>query len=435
MRLIKDVSITLIGKIILLFIGIISSIIVARYLGPSGKGIFAVLGVISGIALQFGNLGIPAANIYFIGKEKNLLSQITANSFFFGIGGGIVVAIVVYLLFILCPDIIGKINPFFLIVTLMSLPFVFMTLLYTNILLGCQRFFGYNLINIFGGVFSLVVNNIILLVILKKGIVELVIMSTITTIIFSLVYIIYVYRLAKFKTSFDLTLFHRMIKYGIKSYIASLLGYLIIRSDIFLVNYFLGVGSTGIYSVAVGFADLLYMLPASVGMILFPKISGTQDDKGILTQIVCRYTVLMMIILCLTTGIISKPLILLLYGSQFHSSIVPFLWLLPGIFSLGIGTILMQDLAGRGLPPIVYIAPSIALFVNLILNIVLIPVIHINGASISSSISYTIMMGLTMRYFLGLTNSSLSDVLVIKRKDLSILKDTITKGLLSKEVR
>jgi len=431
----KDVSITLIGKLILLFMGIISSVIVARYLGSSGKGIFAVLGVISGIALQFGNLGIPAANIYFLGKEKILLSQITANSFFFGVGGGISMGVIVYLLFILYPNIIGNINSFFLIVTLISLPFAFITLLYTNIIIGCQRFFEYNLITILEGLFGLVVNNIILLVILKKGIVELAIMSTITTIILSLTYIIYVSRLAKFKISFDLILFHRMIKYGIKSYIASFLGYLIIRSDIFLVNYFLGIGSTGIYSVAVGFADLLYILPSTVGMILFPKISGSQDDKGILTQTVSCYTVLMMIILCLTMGIISKPLILLLYGSQFRSAIAPFLWLLPGIFSLGIGTILMQDLAGRGLPPIVYIAPSIALFVNVLLNIVLIPVIHINGAAISSSISYTIMMGLTLRYFLRLTNSSLSDVLIIKRKHLSMLKDIITKGFLSKEVR
>jgi len=425
----------LIAKITLLFMGIVSSIIVARYLGPSGKGIFAVLGVISGIALQFGNLGIPAANVYFIGKEKNLLSHITANSFFFGIGGGISVAVLVYLLFILYPNIIGNIDPFFLIVTLISLPFVFISQLYTNILLGCQRFLGYNLISILTVGFSVIVNNIILLIVLKKGVVELVVMSTITSIIFSLVYIIYVSRLAKFKISFDLTLFHRMIKYGIKSYIASLLGYLIIRSDIFLVNYFLGVGSTGIYSVAVGFGDLLYILPSTVGMILFPKISASQDDKGILTQTICRHTVLIMIIICLTAGIISKPLILFMYGVQYSSSIEPFLWLLPGIFSLGIGTILMQDLAGRGLPPIVYIAPSIALFVNVILNIVLIPVIHINGAAISSSISYTIMMGLTLRHFLRLTNNSLSELLVIKRKDINVLKERIIEGFISKGVR
>ena len=433
MRFIKGVSITLVAKVILLCFGIISSIIIARYIGPSGKGILTVLVAISGIALQFGNLGMPAANIYFMGKEKKLFPEITAISFFFSIGGGLIVAFIVYLLFILYPNIIGKVSPFFLIVTLISIPFSLITTLYTNILLGGQRIYEYNLIGILGGSFSLIVN-IIFLVLLKKGILELVIMSTVINIILSLICIIYVYRPVKFKISIDLSVFSRMIKYGIKSYVACLLGYLIIRSDILFVNYILGVSSTGIYSIAVGIADLLYIIPSTIGVILFPKISAIQDqdNKGLLTLTVCRYTVFIMIILCVLIGTISKPLILLMYGAQFHSSIVPFLWLLPGIFSLGICTILMQELAGRGLPPIVYIAPAIALIVNVILNIKLIPVIHVSGAAIASSISYTIMLGLTLKYFLKITDSSLTDVLVIKRKDFGVLKEVIIKGLLIK---
>jgi len=57
MRFIKGVAITFTNRIFIVFVSAVSSIIIARYLGPAGKGIFSVLWTVVGVGFQFGNLG------------------------------------------------------------------------------------------------------------------------------------------------------------------------------------------------------------------------------------------------------------------------------------------------------------------------------------------------------------------------------------------
>ena len=50
-----SVLVTILAKGIALVVGIVSSIITARYLGPEGRGILAVLVAVQGLAIQFGS--------------------------------------------------------------------------------------------------------------------------------------------------------------------------------------------------------------------------------------------------------------------------------------------------------------------------------------------------------------------------------------------
>src|ERR1051326_631601 len=74
------VAATLGTRGILLVLTFVSSLISSRYLGPEGRGVYAVLTVISGIGIQLGNLGLHAANTYFLGRDRALRGQIVANS-------------------------------------------------------------------------------------------------------------------------------------------------------------------------------------------------------------------------------------------------------------------------------------------------------------------------------------------------------------------
>ena len=430
----ESVFLTLSARFIGIGCGLLSSIIIARILGPSGKGILAILTVLAGLILLFGNFGLPASNIYFIGKRKEILPQITNNSLWFGVIGGIFFSLFVYFVIIkyttIFTNIFTKDIPLLLVwITLLTIPFAFVASLFPNILLACKKFLSYNGIAIANSILSLI--GIFLdLVIFKKGITELVIVTAVIGIVMSAIYLFSTVRQVqvKIKCSFSLDLFFQMSKYGIRSYLACLFGFLIIRADMFLVNYYLGTAATGIYSVDARFADLLCVLPSTVGLLLFSKIASS-NDKGEFTQKISRTTVILMLVVCSFAALLAKPLILFFYGDSFAQAIRPFFWLLPGIFFLGIGTIFMQDLAGRGLPPIVYIATAIALVVNIGMNIWLIPILKISGAAIASSVAYTLMAILTIGYFLKLTNKTVFDTFFIKRKDLKFI---ITKFSLSR---
>jgi len=64
----NNISFTLGARIIVLFLSLLIGIIVARTLGPSGKGLLAVIAMIGTVVLQVGNLGIGAFNIYAISR-------------------------------------------------------------------------------------------------------------------------------------------------------------------------------------------------------------------------------------------------------------------------------------------------------------------------------------------------------------------------------
>lgn len=428
MRLIKSIPIALLGKAIIILCALTVSIIIARFLGPEGKGIIAVLMVISGVVLQFGNLGIPAANVYFSARESHLLPKIATNSFWFGIIAGIIAPLVALFCYKIFRNLVlGNIDPRLLIITMLSIPFAFVALLFEYIVLGRQKIAAFSLIGI-GRQICFIFVTVFVLIFLKKGILELVIAQVVANFILSSICIGYVRRLAVFARSFDLKLFFEMLRYGKKAYLASFLGFLIIRIDLLVVNYFLGAEAAGVYSVDANFADMLCLFPATIGMLLFSRISSSVD-KGEVTQKLCRHLIPIMLLVCLGVGLFAKYLIPLLYGKMFIGAVVPLYWLLPGIFFLGIGTLFMQDLSGRGLPSIVYLSPALALIVNIVLNIILIPLFHIKGAAIASSVSYALMTGLTMRYFLKSTKNSMVDTIFIKQKDINYLMNEIRRNL------
>ncbi|MGQ9631404.1 MAG: oligosaccharide flippase family protein [bacterium] len=417
MKFTESVIITFVTKIFLIAVGVLSSIIVARYLGPSGRGVFAVLGVISGIALQFGNLGLHASNTYFVAKDRDVLSKVFSNTLWVGIIVGIIISAIIIALAKYFPDFAKGIPRTLLLITLLVIPFQLITLLYQNIILGLQRVIAFNVFEIMLRVISLIYI-IFLLIILKKGVKELVIANAAVGFVVCILYLVYAWRIEKFGFTFDFKLFKKMLQYGIKAYIAALLAFMVIRSDMLLVNYFLGVKESGVYSITVQLADLIYMLPITIGMMLFPKISYQDDHNGTFTMKVTRYTVAIMVGMCVIAGLISKPAILLFYGEPFRGAIYAFRWILPGVWALSIQTIFANYFASRGMPIIVIISPGMGLVVNLILNLKLIPAMGINGAAISSSLSYALMFLISLMYFLFMTKGSLVNTLFFKPHEI-----------------
>jgi len=234
--------------------------------------------------------------------------------------------------------------------------------------------------------------------------------------------------------AFDRRLLRDMLAYGFRSYLSCLFAFLIIRSDMLLVNYFLGPAQAGVYSVAVNLTDLLLVFPAAVGTMLFPRISAQPKDDGTLTASVCRHTVAGMAALCIGVGVLAHPLIVLLYGDAFRGAAAPLLLLLPGILALSLETIFMNDLAGRGLPPIVIVVPAVGLVLNLALNLAFIPRFGLLAAAASSSLAYGAMLAIAWSAFARRTGASAAACTLLTGADLEALLERLHRRPLAGEV-
>ncbi len=376
----------------------VASIVVARYTGPSGKGMLAVLNVIGGLAVQMGNFGLHAATTHFAAREAGSLARIAWASLVLAPTIGLVIAGGLGGLILLFPAVVAGVPPILVAVTLVAIPFAFLLLFFQNILLGQQRIAAYNLLEVGGKALTLPLV-LAILVVLGGGVRELVLAGSLVSVVTALTAVRLAFRGVSEPFLLDRGLLRRMLAYGFRSYLSCLLAYLIIRSDMLLVNYFLGTGQAGVYAVAVNLSDLLLVFPTAIGAMLFPRISAQPKDDGALTAAACRHTAAGMLILCLGAGLLARPLILLLYGRPFSGAIAPFLLLLPGILALSLETIFMNDLAGRGLPPIVIAVPGAGLALNLALNLAFIPRFGILAAAASSSLAYGVMLAIAWRAF------------------------------------
>lgn len=391
---VRHISLTFGTRIAILIVGFASSIITARYLGPEGRGILAVLMTITGIAVQFGNFGLHTSNTYFIAKDKERLPKIIGNTLWLSLLGGALISLITLTILYFNQNIVAGIPFSLVLIALLSIPFILLFMLGQNILLGIQKIKIYNIFELINRIVTFLVVAI-LLILLNQGVGAVVATTTFLAAAFGLLLIKY---LPVKSLIFDLRLFKEMASYGLKAYLAGLFAFLAIRFDMLMVNYFLGPGKSGIYSITVQIADLLYMLPVAIGTILFPKVSGMREGKWPFTRKVAWMTLAIMFFVCSIAALMAKPLIIFFYGNVFSEAVEALWWRLPGILMSSINTIFMNFFAGKGMPIIVVISPFLALVVNLILNIYLIPILGINGASLTSSIAYLLMLIVSIFY-------------------------------------
>ena len=142
---IRKILETIATRVALMGIGLVTSVIVARILGPEGRGIYAVASTTGALVVQFGNTGLHASNSYYVAKDRELLLPLLSNTFFASLGIGFGLAIIALILFSIHPGL-APIQGGILFLTLAWVPFGLLYLLLQNLLIGTQKIRAYNTI-------------------------------------------------------------------------------------------------------------------------------------------------------------------------------------------------------------------------------------------------------------------------------------------------
>jgi len=159
--------------------------------------------------------------------------------------------------------------------------------------------------------------------------------SLLATCSFVLPAIIYFVILTKqygLKWHFDTSLIKKELGFGFRAYIASIMSYLILRSDIYLVNTFLDLKDVGLYSVAVNLSESLLLITNATSLVLFPQITSKPEDGLKMTLRASKIVSLLMIISFAVIYLLAKPLVNILFGSQFKGSLPSLYILMPASF-------------------------------------------------------------------------------------------------------
>jgi O-antigen/teichoic acid export membrane protein len=189
-----------------------------------------------------------------------------------------------------------------------------------------------------------------------------------------------------------------LLGFGLRLYPAGVTTFLSYRADLFLLSALLGdAGAIGLYAMAVSLAEITFQVPDSVATLFYPRVAGsTRADADRMAPAMARMTLLITLLAALALLPIAWLAIRILLPG-FEGSLLPFAILLPGTVALGLSKVLSGYISGLGLPGPVSVIAATALGVNLACNVALIPALGIAGAALSSLVSYTVHALLTVR--------------------------------------
>jgi O-antigen/teichoic acid export membrane protein len=427
MTIVRDSALTFFTRIAFFILQGITASLLARSLGPEGRGLYSLIVMLPHIAALICNLGFSVSCTYFISSGLLSKNRVLALIVIFPIITGGIMMIPLIIFAQTYVDLYPEIPVFLFRVALLLIPFIALFNNSLAFLQGEKRFRTYNFTNISNPIIFLIC--FILFVIgLKMGISGAIISWQIGFILAFLIGLFFILQSNVFTLNFSVSEFKKMTKYGSKVASAELLTFLNYRVDIFLVGYFLSVKAVGFYIVAVVIAETLWFLASSISNVMLPNLAerDLKQAQVLLAKafgIVLWATIFMLLFLLL----FDRFLLNIVFGDEFAQSLDPLRYLYPGVLLLSVLKVLSSYILARGKPNVNMWIAFWGLLVNVFLNILLIPRLGIEGAAISSSFAYGLMFFGAFVWFFRQNQIPFTQYILIRKEELNIMLGRIFK--------
>ena len=402
--------------------GVVSGVLLARWLGPHDRGILALVLLVPNTVVTIFKLGISQASVYSINREGAPAERVASNVVALGLWSGVIAALVIWLLRDnLLATVLRDVPGWALALALVRVPLLLIDNYLFGVLQATGKFGLYNVRLLLSEALRLVLV-LIALVVFDWGLRAAVVIYTLVG-TWNVVWLLYsTHRQIPFTLGIDWPLLRDQLSFGVKSYVQTVTAHLLLRIDVYMVSYFLTPADTAFYALALHFTELVLELPQAIGLVLFPRLASLPEaEVHRLTAQTCRRTLALTIPAALVLALVGPKVIVLWYGEPYASAGEPLPWAAAGAAMMSIFVILTRDFTSRGYQRVNIAAGLLALVTNVALNVVMIPAYGITGAAEATAISYTGACLVLLVFFVIASRIPVRDVVVPKRDDVRYL--------------
>jgi len=215
------------------------------------------------------------------------------------------------------------------------------------------------------------------------------------------------------------SIFSEQFKHGLRMAGNSLAGYLNFRIDVFIVLSALGPRALGIYSVGIGFGEMMWQLSRPLQQAALSRIgrSGPKESARI-TAKAMRHSLAMVAAASLLVLLFAPTLVTLVYGKAFASSGIVVRLLIPGMIAYSamplLNTFFNQQLGNPNIP-LMFSSTSMVLCAAI--TLATIHRLGIVGGAIATSCSYVVAFSLATAYFVRETGTPLRSIFLFDAAD------------------
>ena len=370
-------------------LSLLNVLVMARALGPVGRGDVAFLTTIAFLVPWMVSLGIDQANVNFAGRERKIGPALATNSLIMALVLGAIGAGLVALLVVLVPAAGGEADPSLRWLILASLPMLVAQILLKQLAVAYYGFIVLNLGYFLPPILNVCVNGALAIV----G--ELTVAAAIVTwlagqwiaTVFAVGYILR--RLDGFGRP-DTALGKRQLIFGLKAHAGRVMLLGNYRVDQWILGAIAGSRELGLYSIAVAWAETLFFLPNALASVQRPDLVRAAREVAA-RQAAVVFRVVMAVTSVLALGIvITAPLLCVgVFGEAFEGSVDDLRILVLGGFGIGALKLLGSALTARDRPLLESAAIGVAFVTIIALDFILIPGLGGLGAAIASTVAYS----------------------------------------------
>jgi O-antigen/teichoic acid export membrane protein len=201
------------------------------------------------------------------------------------------------------------------------------------------------------------------------------------------------------------------------------------RVDTFLILALVSREGVGWYTVANSQVEGLLILSNSIAIVLLTNITaGDKENAGRLTPVVCRNTMLVTAVAALVAAAIAGLWIPAVFGARYEPSVEPYLWLLPGMVALAGAKILAAYVFSRGRPIVNFWIAVANLAITTPLTVLLLIAYGVPGAAIGTSAGYVLTLAMTAYAYHRMSGNTIRDALIPRAVDVRLYTDAVANA-------
>ncbi|MCB9361659.1 MAG: flippase [Flavobacteriales bacterium] len=183
------------------------------------------------------------------------------------------------------------------------------------------------------------------------------------------------------------------------------------RIDQLMLGYYIDEQAVGVYSIAVRFTELWYIIPTVLISSFLPKFTEIKKQSNLLffneIQNLYKLFALISLITCLFINIFSTIIIDFLFNQEYNEASIYLNLLIWSIVFTNLGMVRSIYLTVYNKTKFHFYTVFIGAFFNMLLNLILIPFYQVYGAIFATIISYAIAAFGTTFFFKSLRSNAL----------------------------
>jgi O-antigen/teichoic acid export membrane protein len=401
---------------------LVTSIVIARALGPTNMGLWAVLLLVPSYATLLGRPQIDTASVHFISGRIYRSGEVAFVLLLVSLTITVVLGIIFlalqgWLFATLLSDFDSDRNLVYLLA--LTVPLSFFAQNYINLLLAREDVGGFTTLNLIRSLVGPVVGSALILVLGAE--LRYLAWSTLGGLAIAVLYgILREHRSEGLRPTFQLPIYRDMLSFGLKLYIGSVIGFLNTRFSAVVVVWYLTTDEVAFHQIALARALILGQIAAAAGVLLYPRIASMKEqpvEAVALTARAMRTTLLLMTVAGAVVMLFAWPGVLFLYGRPYLGVVIPFVVMVPAVVAQGATGMIERFFLARGKVWTSVALSTVALVPQIALLWFIVPRWGVPGAAAATAGALLLRSVARIAVFVITEDVPLRDTVVVRRSD------------------